>query len=312
MDKSIFIQKTLSYAETDSHISVELLRLMALMVGVDIRDLFNIKYPTTKSKGTATPYTTKHDLLNNIRMKYTIDLSPPSTTKTRKQRGGFKWTSNHQQKWDALKRDFMKWYNNEDDTIVNKKVENEHINTKPMKKPPKTFYEYFRTNMGHFKSFGVLFTLSLVLSVVLNTIQSLSKKKSTHKLVYFFNHQLIDLKRIEDAVQEHDSARTYKTSNVQLQFIDKKIHSLFRTYKQVDQLRYHLLQLQKKRSLFEGRSILKEHLIRNDGSVRSSCGEMARAVYHYWENRHLLGILYYKVSKTVHSLKARTVCKRNT
>ena len=65
MDKSIFIQKTLSYAETDSHISVELLRLMALMVGVDIRDLFNIKYPTTKSKGTATPYTTKHDLLNN-------------------------------------------------------------------------------------------------------------------------------------------------------------------------------------------------------------------------------------------------------
>ena len=313
MDNSIFIQKTLLYAETDSQISIELLRLMVLMVGVDVRDLFDIKHPTKTKKGTATPYTTKHDLLNNIRMKYTIDVSPPSTTKTRKQRGGFKfkWTPNHQQKWDALRKDFMKWYNNEEYDITNQ-INVNTTNVQPKNKSPNTFYESFQAQFVHFKSFGVLFALSLVLSIVLNTVQSFSssKKEKTHKLVYFFNHQLIDLKRIEDAVQEHDSALSYKTSGIQLQFIDKKIHSLFQTYKQIDQLRYHLLRLKKKRSLFEGRSILKEHLIRNDGSIRVSCGEIARAVFHYWENRHLLGILYYKAVQTAHSLKTLTSRKQ--
>lgn len=281
MNNSIFIQKTLTYAETDKDISLELLHRVLLMVGVDVRNLFQIQFPTKKTRGSAKPFTTKHDLLTHIQKMYFLNLSPQ---KTRKQVGGWEWTKNNQETFDYFRKQLLSEFNL---GFGGKK----------------TLFERFQARLHSIKSYGVMFSLSLILSVILDRFRVHSKVKHNKKVVDFFNNQLTELSKIEEVVQESTPNETYKKSNINLKFVDAKIHDLFETYQNPDELRYHLLRLQKKRSIFQGRSILKEHIIRHDGSVRESCGEMARAVYFYWENRHLLGILYNKVHKMTHTLK---------
>ena len=63
---------------------------------------------------------------------------------------------------------------------------------------------------------------------------------------------------------------------------DDELRSLFANSASVKDLRKHLL-LRRKRVFFHHRRLLNEHLIRNDGTLRSSIAEIAYAVKHNWD-----------------------------
>jgi hypothetical protein len=322
MDKTIFIQKTLHYAEQDDAISVEVLRLVVLLAGVDIIDLFDMQSPTNNTPGRAIPFHTKHALIQHIRnvyfqhlttqtVKQTVKQTTPHTNKKKpkyrkpnpsKTKGG--WTDKNQQAWENLTTVFEDLCNTKDapaDVSAKSKSKNTpHIAIKT--EPQLPLFVRFQTVLHYLHSVGVLFTLSMLLNVFF-VMRSKSKRTPCHtdKIIHFFNDHWAEVSKLEELVQKGNLKETYKKSNVHLQFVDRQIHAVFDKCTKADEVRYRLLRLRKKRSIFAGRTILKEHLLRKDGSVRESCGEMARAIHHYWENRHLIGILYNTIHATVQS-----------
>lgn len=92
---------------------------------------------------------------------------------------------------------------------------------------------------------------------------------------------------------------SYEDTGFCLRGVDLRLHRLCKRYADPDELRYQLLQLTTHRSIFHGRTLLVEHLLRNDGEVRTTCAEMARAIVHHWRARQLLGIMREKVRPTL-------------
>ena len=93
----------------------------------------------------------------------------------------------------------------------------------------------------------------------------------------------------------------------QLETVDTQMHQLFTTHKNVDKLRYALLKLYQHRSNSSGRRVLPLHVLRTDGDVRTSAGEMARAVKHHWEKRNLVGVTRSRMHARVRSVKNRVM-----
>ena len=93
----------------------------------------------------------------------------------------------------------------------------------------------------------------------------------------------------------------------QLETVDTQMHQLFTTHKNVDKLRYALLKLYQQRSNTSGRRVLPLHVLRTDGDVRTSAGEMARAVKHHWEKRNLVGVTRSRMHARVRSVKNRVM-----
>ena len=332
MDKTIFIQKTLYYAEQDDAISVEVLRLVVLLAGVDIIDLFDMQSPTNNTPGRAIPFHTKHALIQHIRNVYFQHLTTRSATHTKKnqkkthtcrksnpskKKGG--WTDKNQKAWEYLTTVWDDACNQKGtpkdapadapaDVSAESKSKNTAHNDIDIDIDIKTKHQLplfvrFQTVLHYLHSVGVLFTLSMLLNVFF-VMRSKSTKRTpchTDKIIHFFNDNWAEVSKLEELVQKGNPKETYKKSNVHLQFVDRQIHAVFDKCTKADEVRYRLLRLRKKRSIFAGRTILKEHLLRKDGSVRESCGEMARAIHHYWENRHLIGILYNTIHATVQS-----------
>ena len=92
---------------------------------------------------------------------------------------------------------------------------------------------------------------------------------------------------------------SYEDTGFCLRGVDLCLHRLCKRYAHPDELRYQLLQLTTHRSIFHGRTLLVEHLLRNDGEVRATCAEMAQAIAHHWRARQLLGIVREKVRRTL-------------
>lgn len=92
---------------------------------------------------------------------------------------------------------------------------------------------------------------------------------------------------------------SYEDTGFCLRGVDLRLHRLCKRYAHPDELRYQLLQLTTHRSIFHGRTLLVEHLLRNDGEVRATCAEMAQAIAHHWRARQLLGIVREKVRRTL-------------
>ena len=92
---------------------------------------------------------------------------------------------------------------------------------------------------------------------------------------------------------------SYEDTGFCLRGVDLRLHRLCKRYAHPDELRYQLLQLTTHRSIFHGRTLLVEHLLRNDGEVRQTCAEMAQAIAHHWRARQLLGVVREKVRRTL-------------
>lgn len=103
-----------------------------------------------------------------------------------------------------------------------------------------------------------------------------------------------------DVVAERAKGKSsYADTGACLRNVDMRLHRLCNHYGRPDELRYHLLQLTTHRSIFHGRTLLAEHLLRNNGEVRSTCAEMALAIAHHWRVRQLLGIVRERIRGTL-------------
>lgn len=279
---SLFIQQVLSYVETDETISLPMLRSIVLHVGFPLESVFHIQHSTdNKIKGTAIPHKSKHELLSHIQKAYnkphTVTHSQPQT----KQNGGFLvWNSHIQSKYNDLRDQYFK--------IMNSDV----FQIEPSKM---SFYDHFKLLQLYTQVNGLLAGLVIILTFWLYHIRIHPRENHASKLIRFFNKQqrFLPHKRV-DPVLPTSSTESYNMVHPNLQHIDVQLHELFKLYTHADNLRYHLFQFRKTHHLFHGRGIYNEHLVRVDGTVRESCGEIARAIQYYWKYRDLLGVFYQK------------------
>ena len=92
--------------------------------------------------------------------------------------------------------------------------------------------------------------------------------------------RLFVLEKTPDAPKE--ALKTVAYVDKSYRFVkDTELRSLFANSASVKDIRKHLL-LRRKRVFFHQRRLLNEHLIRNDGTLRSSIAEIAYAVKHDW------------------------------
>ena len=81
-----------------------------------------------------------------------------------------------------------------------------------------------------------------------------------------------------------------------LRRVDYRLHTMFKMHTNLNALRKVLLN--SPTSVFHGRTLHWHHLVRTDGSIRDSCGEIARALVHYRRWRDLFGTLSETVKRT--------------
>ena len=84
---------------------------------------------------------------------------------------------------------------------------------------------------------------------------------------------------VPEAVEVNHPNETYSDTNHCLQPIDRRLHDIFVEHTTVNGLRKVLLNLPKDAHM--ARELHWHHLIRTNGEVRNSCGEIARAMAHY-------------------------------
>ena len=103
-----------------------------------------------------------------------------------------------------------------------------------------------------------------------------------------------------DAVQPATPQQNKRTDEpydgATLRRVDYRLHTMFKTHTDINSLRKVLLNAPT--SVFHGRTLHWHHLVRTDGSIRDSCGEIARALVHYRRWRDLFGTLNETVKRT--------------
>lgn len=103
-----------------------------------------------------------------------------------------------------------------------------------------------------------------------------------------------------DAVQPATPQQNKRTDEpydgATLRRVDYRLHTMFKTHTDINTLRKVLLNAHT--SVFHGRTLHWHHLVRTDGSIRDSCGEIARALVHYRRWRDLFGTLNETVKRT--------------
>ena len=107
------------------------------------------------------------------------------------------------------------------------------------------------------------------------------------------------LSSFEPRPDKVDSDRcTYADTHDVLKHVDPDLHQMFERYEPthtrdpLDKVFYHVVttQLRQRRtSLSVHREVMNEHLIRSDGTIRESVGEVARAVKHYAKVTNVVG-----------------------
>ena len=93
---------------------------------------------------------------------------------------------------------------------------------------------------------------------------------------------------VPDPVQAGPVGETYQSTNQCLKNVDNTLHKLFKKHTNVCDLRKSLMDLPP--AATRARNLSWPHLVRTDGNVRSSCGEIARAIVHYRQWKDVVGI----------------------
>ena len=91
----------------------------------------------------------------------------------------------------------------------------------------------------------------------------------------------------------------------QLERVDTALHELFATHSDVDRLRYALLKRFASQSTSRGRRVMPLHILRTDGGVRESAGEIARAIKHHCDKANRVGATRSRIAANVRTTKRK-------
>ena len=157
-----------------------------------------------------------------------------------------------------------------------------------------------RTNVA---SVCACLVVALAVAGTIGTIRAGTRKPRTPIQQVLRNYEAILTKqgafKPDSAAILAKGKKSYEDTGFCLQGIDRRLHRLCKHYVHPDELRYKLLQLTTHRSVFHGRTLLVEHLLRNNGEIRPTCAEMSLAIAHHWRARQLMGIVREKVFRTL-------------
>lgn len=161
-------------------------------------------------------------------------------------------------------------------------------------------------------SFSLRITPIIMMAFYIQTTELLKDKRLPSAFSKLGNNQFL---RIYMDPSRHRTLSTrdirHDTNSVPyegcLYHIDSELHELFSECTKVERLRYHLLTRYDKRSRLKERRILPLHIFRNNGEVRESPNEIARAMKHHWEFNNIVGILRSKVGAIVRNTRRRVL-----
>ena len=116
------------------------------------------------------------------------------------------------------------------------------------------------------------------------------------------------------------SGETYADTDECLRSVDPALHEVFLRYDSRDtshalaKVYYHVIHAQHKRQkaiLVSDRAVLNAHLIRTDGELRDSVGEIARAIAYHWKASNLLSIGWTQAKRTFRMLSGRYIRRQS-
>ena len=119
----------------------------------------------------------------------------------------------------------------------------------------------------------------------------------------FAIHAIPDMPRLRTSEDYRpDNQKTYETTEDCLKGVhDDGLRALFIEHTTMTALRKHLL-LRRKPVFFHQRRLMNEHLIRPDGTPRTSIAEIAYAVKHEWDNKSVVDAAVSKFAAMMHRM----------
>lgn len=194
-------------------------------------------------------------------------------------------------------------------TKTQKVTSSSHVSTKKTKSRSSGSSNGIVSNM---MGFSLRITPIIMLAFYIQTTELLKDKRLPSAFSKLGNNQFL---RIYMDPSRHRTLSTrdirHDTNSVPyagcLYHIDSELHELFSECTKVERLRYHLLTRYDKRSRLKERRILPLHIFRNNGEVRESPNEIARAMKHHWEFNNIVGILRSKVGAFVKNTRKRVL-----
>ena len=262
-EKQPVIDSTLHQLISNKNISIQHVRLLLLHIGVDLHVLFDSNAISHK----CVPIQNKKKLIEKC--TYFSQQQTSTTFKTAKTKGGMKNNTLQKKTFEILKKATTKYLNN-DIPDVRKMLKQEHVEVN----------DWHASKKGKQYQYSVM--VSLLLCMMYFAYRVYQKKNKKSLSMDAFLTQLPRTIQQSPDIAIGSKTESYLNTHECLKYIDVSLHKLFLAHTEVNQLRYQLFQLRKKRSYFYGRILLNEHLIRSDGSVRDSCGEIARSMAHHW------------------------------
>ena len=122
-----------------------------------------------------------------------------------------------------------------------------------------------------------------------NLSHKVPKTALTTRLIADTQSTLPDMPRLQASEDYRpDKQKTYETTDDCLKGVhDDGLRALFVEHTTLTALRKHLL-LRRKPVFFHRRRLMNEHLIRPDGTPRTSIAEIAYAIKHEWDNKSVV------------------------
>lgn len=163
-------------------------------------------------------------------------------------------------------------------------------------------YNLVKRQLGTQVSPPLMFFFMIVSLAVVGYLQTKKRTRDPLQMAYSTYEQLLKQQgqlKVDPILARVKDTSSYEETKQCLRKVDQRLHRLCENYVHPDELRFHLLQLKTKREWFHGRTLLVEHLLRNDGEVRTTCSEIALAIAYHWKLRNLMGIVSERVKGTV-------------
>lgn len=163
-------------------------------------------------------------------------------------------------------------------------------------------YNLVKRQIGSQVSPPLMFFFMIVSLAVVGYLRTKKRTRDPLQMAYSTYEQLLKQQgqlKVDPILARVKDTSSYEETKQCLRKVDQRLHRLCENYVHPDELRFHLLQLKTKREWFHGRTLLVEHLLRNDGEVRTTCSEIALAIAYHWKLRNLMGIVSERVKGTV-------------
>lgn len=163
-------------------------------------------------------------------------------------------------------------------------------------------YNLVKRQLGSQVSPPLMFFFMIVSLSVVGYLQTKKRTRDPLQMAYSTYEQLLKQQgqlKVDPILARVKDTSSYEDTKRCLRKVDQRLHRLCENYVHPDELRFHLLQIKTKREWFHGRTLLVEHLLRNDGEVRTTCSEIALAIAYHWKLRNLMGIVSERVKGTM-------------